>query len=78
MITHVESGNIEGTVNRFREAFSALSFPLQGQTVQVTASFGVAGLQSGEAADFATLLRKADKMLYEAKRGGRNLVRVSL
>jgi two-component system cell cycle response regulator len=77
VITHVESLNIEGTVNRFRETFSALSFPLQGQTVQVTASFGVAGVPSGEAADFAALLRKADKMLYEAKRAGRNLVRVS-
>lgn len=77
VLTHVEPNNIEETVNRFRENFSALSFPLQGKSVRVTASFGVAGLRPGEAADFAALLRKADKMLYEAKRAERNLVRVS-
>jgi len=27
--------------------------------------------------DFAGLVRKADEMLYEAKRAGKNLVRVS-
>ena len=78
VITHVETGKIADTVNRFRETFAALSFPLHGQSVQVTASFGVAGLQSSEnAASFAVLLQNADKMLYEAKRAGRNLVQVS-
>jgi len=76
VITHVETGNIEDTVNRFREAFAALSFPLQGQSIRVTASFGVAGLASGSD-DFSVLLQKADRMLYGAKRAGRNLVRVS-
>jgi len=37
------SGHIETTVNRFREQFAALSFPFQGQSVNVTASFGIAG-----------------------------------
>ncbi|HVM75134.1 MAG TPA: diguanylate cyclase [Candidatus Saccharimonadales bacterium] len=78
VITHVEPGNIAATINRFRETFSALSFPLHGKSVRVTASFGVAGLLNDhEVADFGTLLQKADKMLYEAKRSGRNLVQVS-
>jgi len=77
VITHVEPDRIAETVNRFRETFSALSFPLQGQSVRVTASFGVAGLSSDGTADFGALLRRADKMLYEAKRAGRNLVQVS-
>ena len=76
VITHVETGNIEDTVNRFREAFAALSFPLQGQSIRVTASFGVAGLANGSD-DFSVLLQKADRMLYGAKRAGRNLVRIS-
>jgi len=77
VFTHVESSFIEETVNRFREHFAALSFPLQGQSVQVTASFGVAGIQDNGMCEFGTLLRRADQMLYEAKRAGRNLVRVS-
>lgn len=76
VFTHVEAAYIESTVNRFREQFAALSFPLQGQSVQVTASFGVAGIQDQKTCDFSTLLRKADQTLYEAKRAGRNLVRV--
>jgi two-component system, cell cycle response regulator len=78
VITHVEREHVEATVNRFREQFAALSFPLQGQSVRVTASFGVTGVQSKDAQDFGSLVRKADQMLYEAKRAGRNLVRVSL
>jgi diguanylate cyclase (GGDEF)-like protein len=77
VFTHVEADYIESTVNRFREQFASLSFPLQGKSVQVTASFGIAGIQDQKTCDFSTLLRKADQTLYEAKRGGRNLVRVS-
>jgi diguanylate cyclase (GGDEF)-like protein len=77
VMTHVDDGKIEETVSRFRDAFSALSFPLQGKSVRVTASFGVARMQPSDAADFGALLQKADHMLYEAKRAGRNLVRVS-
>jgi two-component system chemotaxis response regulator CheY len=77
VLTHVESEAIEGTINRFREQFAALSFPLQGQSVQLTASFGVAGTGGRDLHEFGTLLRKADQMLYEAKRMGRNAVRVS-
>jgi two-component system, cell cycle response regulator len=77
VFTHVEADYIESTVNRFREQFAALSFPLQGKSLQVTASFGIAGIQEQKTCDFSTLLRRADQTLYEAKRAGRNLVRVS-
>jgi diguanylate cyclase (GGDEF)-like protein len=77
VITHVESEQLEQVVTRFRDQFAALSFPLQGQSVHVTASFGVTGVPTKEARDFGVLVRKADQMLYEAKRAGRNLVRIS-
>lgn len=77
VMTHVESEYIEETVNRFREHFAVLSFPLLGQTVRATASFGVAGTVDNELPDFGSLLSKADQMLYESKRAGRNLVRVA-
>jgi diguanylate cyclase (GGDEF)-like protein len=78
VITHVETESVDTTVNRFREQFAALSFPLQGQSVNVTASFGIAGFVGREIQDFTVLVRKADQMLYEAKRGGRNRVCAAL
>jgi two-component system, cell cycle response regulator len=77
VITHVQSEHIEETVNRFREEFAALSVALPGKTVKVTASFGVAGKVDKELCEFGGLLSRADQMLYESKRAGRNLVRVA-
>ena len=76
VVSHVESEHIEETVNRLREQFAALSFPLKGQSVKVTASFGVAGTINREVREFPSLLSQADQMLYESKRSGRNRVRV--
>ena len=76
VVTHVDSDHVEAVVNRFREQFAALSFPLAGQSVSVTASFGVAGFQGKDMQEFSALVRKADQLLYEAKRAGRNQVRV--
>jgi len=77
VISHVSADNIELAINRFRELFGALSFPFAGKSVSISATFGVAGSESGNLKDFDALVRKADEMLYEAKRGGRNCVRVA-
>lgn len=76
VVSHVESEKIAEALDRFRERFAELSFPLQGHSVQVTASFGIAGTSGHKPQDYGELLRKADQMLYEAKRAGRNCVRV--
>jgi len=49
-------------------------FPFDGQKIQVTASFGIAGFQGKNAPDFAKLLKQADAALYAAKRAGRNRI----
>jgi diguanylate cyclase (GGDEF)-like protein len=77
VISHVSSTNIDLAINRFREMFGALSFPFAGKSVSISATFGVAGSESGNLRDFDALVRKADEMLYEAKRDGRNCVRVA-
>ncbi len=61
----------EGT----RSAFGAL--PVEGLPgdYRCSASFGVAELMPSES--FAELMRRADHALYEAKKGGRDQVRVS-
>jgi diguanylate cyclase (GGDEF)-like protein len=77
VISHVSGDNIELAINRFRELFCALSFPFAGKSVNVSATFGVAGSESGDLKDFDLLVRKADEMLYEAKRAGRNCVHIA-
>lgn len=77
VLAHVNTEHIELTVNKFREELAQLAFPFRGQSVSVTASFGVAGFRGKDLLDFSELLREADQMLYEAKRAGRNLVKVS-
>jgi len=76
VISHVSATNIEVAINRFRELFGSLSFPFAGQSVSISATFGVAGSENGDIHDFDVLVRKADEMLYEAKRSGRNCVRI--
>jgi two-component system, cell cycle response regulator len=76
VLTHVDQEHIQETINRFRKQFADLSFSLQGESVKVTASFGVAGTVDKELCEFGRLLNRADEMLYESKRAGRNLVRI--
>jgi diguanylate cyclase (GGDEF)-like protein len=78
VITHVSAENIELIVNRFREQFSSLSFSFSAHSISLTATFGAAGIESDQGRSFSELLRSADEMLYEAKRGGRNCVRMRL
>jgi two-component system cell cycle response regulator len=76
ILTHVERGNIELTLDRLCKQFGSQIFAFNGQKVKVTASFGISGFQGKEAPDFGALVRQADKALYGAKRGGRNQVKV--
>lgn len=78
VITHVSGEKIELMVNRFREQFSSLSFPFSAHSISLTATFGAAGIESDQQWSFSELLRSADEMLYEAKRAGRNCVRMRL
>lgn len=61
----------------FREDIAGLAIPIEGQTLRITASFGVASAIPDASATPPTLLADADKALYEAKHGGRNCVRAA-
>ena len=76
VITHVEADSIQKTVERFREKLATQEFQIGDTNVSITASFGIAGFHGKEILDFNTLVRRADKALYAAKRAGRNLVKV--
>jgi two-component system cell cycle response regulator len=76
VITHVEADAIIKTVERFREKLAAQQFEIGNEKISITASFGIAGFSGKETLDFTTLLRRADKALYAAKRAGRNLTKI--
>ena len=48
-----------------------------GQQIAVTVSVGIAGVASGQSANWETLLQAADQALYRAKDNGRNRVEVA-
>ncbi|MFH0920064.1 MAG: GGDEF domain-containing protein, partial [Fibrobacterota bacterium] len=73
----VESGETRAleTAERIRAAIEKTPFDIgTGQRINVTMSFGVA-LYPGDAASKQQLVERADKALYEAKKGGRNQVK---
>jgi two-component system chemotaxis response regulator CheY len=76
VMTHLDEKSTRLTVERLRGQFAALKFSFGGNTVSVTASFGIAGFQGTEPPEFSKLVRQADKALYTGKRGGRNQVTV--
>jgi len=76
VMTHLDEKSTRLTVERLRKQFADLKFSFGGETVSVTASFGIAGFQGKEPPDFTKLVRQADKALYSGKRAGRNQVTV--
>jgi diguanylate cyclase (GGDEF)-like protein/PAS domain S-box-containing protein len=61
------------SAERFRELISQHCVPIDNQQVRTTASIGVANFPH-DGDDVSEILRIADAMLYEAKRGGRDRV----
>jgi diguanylate cyclase (GGDEF)-like protein len=61
---------------RLRTTIGENPIPLKdGKRVTITASLGVADLESIPANDFNDLIREADRAMYKAKAAGRNCVR---
>src|SRR5258708_9504411 len=63
VISHVSGDNIELAINRFRELFCALSFQFAGQSVSISATFGVAGSERGGVEKFYGVVTQAGGML---------------
>ena len=60
-------------VERIRRSISTQPLDLDGKSVSMTISAGIANL-SGDHENFDRLLSLADKALYRAKEAGRNTV----
>jgi len=66
-----------GIVERLRQQIADTPVELDGHSVQITMSAGVAVWDNNEYGDIQAFLRAADAALYAAKRAGRNCVRTA-
>jgi diguanylate cyclase (GGDEF)-like protein len=76
ILTHADEENVRTVLERLRQQFASEKFRLNGNSVSVTASFGVAGFWGKTPPEFAHLLSQADTALYRSKHLGRNRIEV--
>ena len=62
------------TAERLRQALEQQTMTYEGRTMTVTASFGVTGIDQAAGVSLETMMRCADKAVYDAKALGRNFV----
>jgi two-component system chemotaxis response regulator CheY len=72
VLTHATEENAKAAIDRIRDQLEATKFNFDGNSLTVTASFGLAGFLGTRAPDFNRLVAQADAALYSAKRQGRN------
>ena len=77
VLTHASEENVRIVVDRILQQLRDREFSCDGQSIRVTASFGIAGFQGKVAPEFGKLVNEADEALYRAKRAGRNRFEVS-
>ncbi|WP_458071907.1 diguanylate cyclase domain-containing protein [Rhodanobacter sp. BL-MT-08] len=67
VVPHVDAAGLRQLAERLRSAIAAL---VVAPATQVTASFGIAMIEAGD--NLTSVLQRADRALYEAKRQGGN------
>ena len=72
ILPHTSLTQARKIADRIRASVSKWDFDLGAKKIRMTISIGVCQFKSGE--DLEQFLSHADKALYEAKKGGRNLV----
>ncbi len=60
-------------LNRLREELAETPVPVRGQLLPVSATFGVTTVRQDDS-DLESIVRRADRALYEGKGAGRNRV----
>jgi diguanylate cyclase (GGDEF)-like protein len=70
-----ESGVLR-LAKRIRRRVEKLEIRIQGHTINITVSIGIATLQESD--DEKSFIARADEALYQAKRDGRNCIRIAM
>jgi two-component system chemotaxis response regulator CheY len=76
VLTHATKEDAKRVIECIRMELEATKFNFNGNSLTVTASFGLAGFEGTRAPEFSQLVAEADLALYSAKRLGRNRVEV--
>jgi len=71
-LSHATAENVKLVLDRIRSEIEATKFSFDGNSLTVTASFGVACFNGENACDLSQIISHADAALYTAKRLGRN------
>jgi len=74
LVPECDPGSAAAAANRYREAIADLEIPIPDGVLKFTASFGVTMNQPPQSMPLDELLEEADKLLYQAKKEGRNRV----
>jgi diguanylate cyclase (GGDEF)-like protein len=77
VLPETKAGNTTVVAERIRERMAASPFDVGNNSVVVTASIGIAGIDSEQGEGMvspSTLIDRADRALYSAKHHGRNRV----
>jgi two-component system, cell cycle response regulator len=76
ILTHATKEDAKRVIESVRTELEATKFNFNGNSLSVTASFGLVGFAGTRAPEFSRLVAQADLALYRAKRLGRNRVEV--
>jgi two-component system cell cycle response regulator len=77
ILTHTTQENAKLVIDRIRRALEAVKFDFESGSLTVTASFGLAGLEGAQPADFNQLIIQAEAALSAAKQAGRNRIEIA-
>lgn len=69
-----DSGGAWTLAERFRKLVDEAVFEFDGKKIHATISIGVATLQGKNLVDYEQMIQRADTLLYQSKKEGRNLV----
>jgi diguanylate cyclase (GGDEF)-like protein len=75
LLVHTKKENLFKLADRLRRLVSQSALTLEsGETLKVTVSVGATAAQKGDTVE--SLVERADKLMFESKRGGRNQVSI--
>lgn len=75
LLPETDHEGAQNLAEKLRETIAEAPFSLDGQTVNITASFGVTTQGSSDPLSYEELIKATDEAMYDAKADGRNCVK---
>ena len=75
ILPETDEAGVLRLAKRIRRRVEKLDTVVEGQTINITVSLGITTLKDSD--DDKSLITRADEVLYQAKREGRNCIRIA-